>query len=99
MTGGDGARLDYVYQNSLQKKGRKANKKKKETDAKNGDDCGSGKNLTPTCDRGGAIHVKFSIKREAVNVVYKHNPIHRHVESRRSGDEYVKGGHRTFLPA
>jgi hypothetical protein len=25
---------------------------------------------------GGAIHIKFSIKREAINVVYKHNPIH-----------------------
>jgi hypothetical protein len=30
----------------------------------------------PTYDCGGALHIKFSIKREAINVVYKHNPIH-----------------------
>jgi hypothetical protein len=30
----------------------------------------------PTYDCGGAIHIKFSLKRNAVNVVYKHNPIH-----------------------
>lgn len=32
--------------------------------------------LPPTYDCGGAIHLKFSIKREAINVVYQHNPIH-----------------------
>ncbi|KAJ4369403.1 hypothetical protein N0V86_009235 [Didymella sp. IMI 355093] len=86
--GGDGARLNYVCQDSLQNKDRKANKKKKEGDV-DGDASGAAtKDLTPTYDCGGAIHVKFSIKREAVNVVYKHNPIHRDVEGRRSGDEY-----------
>jgi hypothetical protein len=30
----------------------------------------------PTYDCGGAIHIKFSLKRDAINVVYKHNPIH-----------------------
>ncbi|KAL1796643.1 hypothetical protein ACET3X_005183 [Alternaria dauci] len=32
--------------------------------------------VLPTYDCGGAIHIKFSLKRDAVNVVYKHNPIH-----------------------
>lgn len=88
--GGDGARLNYVCQDSLQNKDRKANKKKKEAEA--GDDNDSGatnKDLLPTYDCGGAVNIKFSIKREAINVVYKHTPIHRDVESRRSGDEYV----------
>ncbi|KAI1536507.1 hypothetical protein PtrSN002B_005778 [Pyrenophora tritici-repentis] len=30
----------------------------------------------PTYDCEGAIHVKFSLQRQAINVVYKHNPIH-----------------------
>ncbi|KAJ4395762.1 hypothetical protein N0V91_010613 [Didymella pomorum] len=84
-TGGDGSRLNYVCQDSLQNKDRKSNKKKKEDDAENGDD--SGKDLSRTYDCEGAIHVRFSIKREAINVVYKHNPIHRNVESRRIGDD------------
>ncbi|KAF3033994.1 hypothetical protein E8E12_005744 [Didymella heteroderae] len=86
--GGDGARLNYVCQDSLQNKDRKANKKKKEADPEGGDDSATAsKDLTPTYDCGGAIHVKFSIRREAINVVYKHNPVHRDVESRRSGDD------------
>jgi hypothetical protein len=44
---------------------------KKENDL-NGEDNPS----LQTYDCGGAIHIKFSIKREAINVVYKHNPIH-----------------------
>ena len=39
-TGDDGSRLNYVCQDSLQNKDRKANKKKKEADAENGDDSG-----------------------------------------------------------
>lgn len=27
-------------------------------------------------DCGGAIHIKFSAKRDAINIVYKHSPIH-----------------------
>lgn len=88
--GGDGARLNYVCQDSLQNKDRKANKKKQEAEAEDGDESGATKkDLIPTYDCGGAINIKFSIKRDAVHVVYKHNPIHRDVESRRSGDEYV----------
>ncbi|KAF1927347.1 uncharacterized protein M421DRAFT_101765 [Didymella exigua CBS 183.55] len=79
-TGGDGARLNYVCQDSLQNKDRKANKKK-ETDAEDGDSDGAtNRDTIPTYDCGGAIRVKFSIKRGAINVVYKHNPIHRDVD-------------------
>jgi hypothetical protein len=35
-----------------------------------------GRPRLPTYDCGGAIHIKFSLKRKAINVVYKHNPIH-----------------------
>jgi hypothetical protein len=44
---------------------------KKESDQNEGDNP-----LLQTYDCGGAIHIKFSTKREAINVVYKHNPIH-----------------------
>ncbi|KAH6625773.1 hypothetical protein C7974DRAFT_207173 [Boeremia exigua] len=83
---GDGARFRYVCQDSLENKDRKANKKKKETDADKADEVVVAKNLIPTHDCGGAIHVKFSIKRDAIHVVYKHNPLHRDVESRRNGN-------------
>jgi hypothetical protein len=33
-----------------------------------------------TYDCGGAIHIRFSTKRDAINIIYKHNPIHRDVE-------------------
>lgn len=83
--GGDGARLRYVCQDSLENRDRKANKKKKETDVENEDENNEHRHdRNPTYNCGGAIHVKFSIKREAINVVYKHNLIHRDVESRRS---------------
>jgi hypothetical protein len=36
----------------------------------------AGRPPLPTYDCGGAIHIKFSIKREAINVVYTHNPVH-----------------------
>ena len=42
--------------------------------------------ILPTYDCGGAIHIKFSLKREAINVVYKHNPIHT---TRPVADRYV----------
>ena len=84
---GDGIRLRYVCQDSLENKDRKANRKKKEADAEDNDETTRGaKDLLPTYDCGGAIYVKFSIKRDAINVVYKHNPIHRDVESRRTGN-------------
>ena len=37
-------------------------------------------------DCGGAIHIKFSLKREAINVVYKHIPIH---STATAGERYV----------
>ncbi|KAL1603193.1 hypothetical protein SLS59_004288 [Nothophoma quercina] len=85
-TGGDGTRLRYVCQDSLENKDRKANKKKKDSGAEdNNENAIPNPDLIPRYDCGGAIHIKFSIKREAINVVYKHNPIHRDVETRTNG--------------
>ncbi|XPS80287.1 hypothetical protein M3J09_012245 [Ascochyta lentis] len=95
-TGGDGARLRYVCQDSLENKDRKANKKKKEENSENDDEAiKTNRDLIPTYDCGGAIHVKFSIKREAINVVYKHNPIHRDVESRQTNSDSNSGAPET----
>lgn len=71
--GSEGAKFKYVCLDSLQNRSRKSNAKKE------GD---SGETDTPTHDCGGAIHIRFSTKREAVNVMYVHNPIHRVIESR-----------------
>ena len=88
----DGLRFKYVCIDSLQNRDRKSNLKKNQ-DAENGGDEEKqrpGRNALPTYDCGGAIHIKFSIKREAVNVIYVHNPIHRDVESRPvNGDRSV----------
>jgi hypothetical protein len=87
--GGDGARLKYVCQDSLQNRDRKSNlKKQKSHDSDEGEAevKRQGPAILPTYDCGGAIHIKFSLKRDAVNVVYKHNPIHG---TRETGDRYV----------
>jgi hypothetical protein len=53
---------------------------KKDSQPDNGDSEGvakkKGNGRLPTYDCRGAVHIKFSLKREAINVVYKHNPIH-----------------------
>ncbi|KAH7076097.1 hypothetical protein FB567DRAFT_535448 [Paraphoma chrysanthemicola] len=77
--GGDGARLKYVCKDSFQNRDRKNNMKKEQNQT--GDDSGhiaskGSHSQLPTYDCGGALFIKFSIKREAINVVYKHNPIH-----------------------
>jgi hypothetical protein len=79
--GGDGARLKYVCKDSLQNRDRKSHLKKEqavEVDSEDSEDQPKkgGRPPLPTYDCGGAIHIKFSLKREAINVVYKHNPIH-----------------------
>ncbi|KAH7408489.1 hypothetical protein DE146DRAFT_376046 [Phaeosphaeria sp. MPI-PUGE-AT-0046c] len=77
--GGDGARFKYVCNDSLQNRDRKSNTKKdKEQDSDDGENVEKKRRRRslPTYDCGGALHIKFSIKREAINVVYKHNPIH-----------------------
>ncbi|KAF2180694.1 hypothetical protein K469DRAFT_729651 [Zopfia rhizophila CBS 207.26] len=38
--------------------------------------------LASTYDRGGAVHIKFLTKREAINVLYKHNSVHRDIATR-----------------
>jgi hypothetical protein len=82
--GTDGARFKYVCIDSLQKRDRKSNAKK-ENDGDSTEKRPRGRpriGPIPTYDCGGAIHFKFSTKRDAINVIYKHNPIHRDVESR-----------------
>jgi hypothetical protein len=87
-TAGDGVRLEYVCQDSLENKDRKANRKKENHNSEDNDERTKAKcNMIPTYNCGGAIHIKFSVKREAINVVYKHNPIHREVESRRTNSD------------
>lgn len=71
---GGGARFKYVCQDSLQSK-RRGVKKEKSHDSEDNEDEAVMKEMY---DCGGAIYIKFSIKREAINVVFKHNPIHSH---------------------
>ncbi|EUC36366.1 hypothetical protein COCCADRAFT_88301 [Bipolaris zeicola 26-R-13] len=77
--GGDGVRFRYVCLDSMQNRYRKSNKKKEASHDSDGSDVEAEKNrhgALPTYDCGGAVHIKFSLRREAINVVYKHNPIH-----------------------
>ncbi|KAF1961612.1 hypothetical protein CC80DRAFT_435808 [Byssothecium circinans] len=79
--GSDGARFKYICVDSLQNRYRKANTKKGE-EVKDADETGKRKSkakpesVLPTYDCNGAIHIKFSTKRDAIHVVYRHNPIH-----------------------
>lgn len=81
--GCDGVRFKYVCLDSLQNRKARA---KREKEAEDMDSTSRRKSDQATDlamhDCGGAIHIKFSTKREAVNVVYVHNPIHRDIESR-----------------
>lgn len=72
-------RFKFVCRDSAQNRHRVNNKKKVESpDRMESEDEGKkeGQRSLPTYACGGAIHIKFSIKREAINIVYKHNPIH-----------------------
>lgn len=79
-----------MCRDSLQNGDRKSNvKKEKKID---GDDIEDqpkkrGPPMLPTYDCGGAVHIKFSIKQDAINVVYKDNPIHT---SPVNGESYVE---------
>ena len=91
--GSAGVRFKYVCLDSVQNRLRKGNAKKddesEETDGSRKRKRKSGTDL-PTYDCGGAIYVKFSTEREAVNVMYVHNPIHRDAESLpNDGERYV----------
>jgi hypothetical protein len=67
-----------VCQDSVQKRNRKSNtKKEKEENSEDSEDAKDPEHAGPVkYDCGGAIHTKFSTKRKAINVVYKHNPFH-----------------------
>jgi hypothetical protein len=83
--GGHGARFLYVCNDSTKNHRRKANEKKdKENDQGSEDNDHSTNKKQPlaTYDCGGSISVGFSTKKDGVNVIYTHNPIHRDVESR-----------------
>jgi hypothetical protein len=65
----------------MQNRNRKGHMKKENEMEMNSEDSEDqtnkrGRPRLPTYDCGGAIHIKFSLKREAINVVYKHNLIH-----------------------
>lgn len=102
--GGDGTRFKYVCADSLQNRDRKANiKKEKEGDGNAPGETSKRKGTQqqlPTYDCGGALYIKFSMKRQAVNVVYKHNPIHRDVDSRpTNGPPLPDPGEATVEPS
>jgi hypothetical protein len=83
--GGYGARFLYVCNDSTKNHRRKANEKKGREDdhgSENSDDFRNKKQTLATYDCGGTIIISFSTKRDGVNVVYTHNPIHRDVRSR-----------------
>ena len=89
-------RLKYVCRDSLQNRDRKSNTKKEKSQDNDACEVETRKRpiLLPTYDCEGAIHVKFSLKRQAINVVYKHNPIHT---TRHDGDRYVDCNSNTRL--
>ena len=85
--GSDGARFSFICQNSIQNlsRRRKPKKQKPQDSAESEDHTKKGAQVAvPSFDCNGAIYLKFSLKRAAINVVYKHNPIHsRPIESNR----------------
>ncbi|KAF2015472.1 hypothetical protein BU24DRAFT_408683 [Aaosphaeria arxii CBS 175.79] len=86
----DGSRFKYVCWDSLQNRDRKRNSKKENvTDQNDSDEHKSERanRQLPTFDCKGAIHIKFSFKRDAVNVIYIHNPIHRDTKSRQENEQ------------
>lgn len=83
--GGHGARFLHVCNDSTKNHRRKANEKKeidKDPGSDNSDDSKSKKRPLATYDCGGTIIVNSSTKKDGVNVVYTHNPIHRDAMSR-----------------
>jgi hypothetical protein len=89
----DGTRFKYVCLDSLQNRDRLCNSKRyQELAKKRGtEDMGgvAGRSRLPTYDCGGAVHVKFSLERDQINVIYRHNSIHRDITTRQSTAHYV----------
>jgi hypothetical protein len=82
--GDDGIRFKYVCADSVQshKGGVKKEKEGENVENETRKRKRTRKPEPTTYACGGAIHIKFSIERAAINVVYKHNPIHRDMGSR-----------------
>jgi len=84
---GDGARFRYICRDSQQGRARKTSSKKDVSQqSEDSDDEAKKRSLSLTFDCGGAVHVNFSLKREAIHVVFKHNPIHNRPKN---DDRYV----------
>jgi hypothetical protein len=77
----------YICNDSTQNHKRKANEKKEKDQGGKQSDEPKNKRHSPlaTYDCGGIINITFSTKNNSINVIYKHNPIHRDVESRLAG--------------
>ncbi|ORY00544.1 hypothetical protein BCR34DRAFT_627952 [Clohesyomyces aquaticus] len=74
--GTNGSRFKYVCVDSLQNQDRRASITKKKEEQENGIEDAPKSTALPTYNCSGAVHIKFSTKRDAINVVYRHNPIH-----------------------
>ena len=75
----DGIRFKFVCTESLQNRDRIGNRKRGEI--KDGEaittEAAPQRTRFPSHDCGGAIHIKFSTKKNAINLVYRHTSIHR----------------------
>ena len=86
--GEDGIRFKFVCSESLQNRDRQMNRKRGGNQGGNpgGDveleQTRQNKSILPTYDCGGALHIIFSTQRNALNVVYRHNSIHRDIATR-----------------
>ncbi|CAI6337354.1 unnamed protein product [Periconia digitata] len=78
--GNAGCRFRFICSCSLQNEKRLNRRKKKGGDNEE-EHTGDSSQSHTNFDCGGAININFSSKREAVNIVYKHNPIHGTVEA------------------
>lgn len=79
----DGFRYSYTCLDSLENKDRHANGFRRTNAAKRRPGAGTRGVRKPTYDCKGQIAVKFSGVRQSVEVVYKHNPIHKTVAERK----------------
>lgn len=73
---GDGTRFKFVCVDSVANASRKSISKKGKGAVTPDEEITPAPNAPPRYDCNGAVHIKFSKKRDAINVVYRHNPVH-----------------------
>ncbi|OCL05214.1 hypothetical protein AOQ84DRAFT_345127 [Glonium stellatum] len=85
----DGTRFKFVCVDSLQNRDRVANIKARALKKQGGEDAensfveiAGSPSALPTYDCCGSIHVKFSIQKGCIDVIYRHTPIHRDTAAR-----------------